>query len=172
MERERLKEPDVEQLSDYDKGRRRYQEWADRMKSGALHIPATKRDYQKTRQGYIRYFLNALFTDTALSTWAVFEQLIKSQSGRHNHQGGIIIYVLEGVGYSMVDGERKDWKKGDLILLPMKPEGVVHQHFNLLPPDQPALWVAFLHIPLMEHLASELKQEEPSPEYVEQQNAR
>ena len=45
----------------------------------------------------------------------------RPRSGKHRHQGGLVIYVLEGKGYSIVDGERKDWEKGDLVLLPMKP---------------------------------------------------
>ena len=28
-----------------------------------------------------------------------------------------VVYVLEGVGYSVFDGERIDWSKGDLVLL-------------------------------------------------------
>ena len=98
MERERTKEPDADQLSDYDKTIRHYQEWAERQKSGKLLIRGDERQFQVSRQGIIKYYLNALFTDTAVSSWGVFEHLIKRQSGRHKHQGGIIIYVLEGHG--------------------------------------------------------------------------
>ena len=75
------------------------------------------------------------FKDTPLQHWRVFIHDIKTRSGKHRHQGGLVIYVLEGKGYSVVDGERKDWEKGDLVLLPMKPEGVEHQHFNLDPAE-------------------------------------
>ena len=78
----------------------------------------------------------------------------------------IFIYVLEGKGYSVVDGERKDWEKGDLVLLPMRPEGVEHQHFNL-DPAEPAVWAAFIHIPIQEFLASDLQQTENSPDFEE-----
>jgi gentisate 1,2-dioxygenase len=74
--------------------------------------------------------------------------------------------VLEGKGYSVVDGERKDWEAGDLVLLPMKPEGVEHQHFNL-DPGKPAVWAAFINIPIQEYLASDLQQAENSPDYKE-----
>ncbi len=47
MERERVKEPDAGQLTDYDRGMRHYQEWADRQKSGELLIRGDKGDYQK-----------------------------------------------------------------------------------------------------------------------------
>src|SRR5436305_1917508 len=98
--------------------------------------------------------------------WRVFIHDIKTRSGKHTHQGGLVIYVLEGKGYSIVDGERKDWEKGDLVLLPMKPQGVEHQHFNA-DPSKPALWAAFIHIPIQEYLASDLKQEEVSPDWRE-----
>jgi quercetin dioxygenase-like cupin family protein len=93
------------------------------------------------------------------------------------HQGALrqasspgrpVIYVLEGKGYSVVEGERKDWEKGDLVLLPMKPGGVEHQHFNA-DPSKPAIWAAFINIPIQEYLASDLKQEEVSPDFKEGQ---
>jgi gentisate 1,2-dioxygenase len=91
---------------------------------------------------------------------------IHTKSGRHKHQGGLVIYVLEGVGYSVVDGERIDWSKGDLVLLPLRPGGVEHQHFNL-DPHKPSKWAAFINIPIIEHLASVLEQKEVSPDFKE-----
>jgi len=38
---------------------------------------------------------------------------------------------------------RYDWEAGDLILLPVKPGGVEHQHFSL--GDEPARWMAFIN---------------------------
>ena len=46
----------------------------------------------------------------------------------------------------------------------MKPGGVEHQHFNLQP-GKPAWWIAFISIPIIEHLASEMKQVEVSPDF-------
>ena len=80
--------------------------------------------------------------------------------------GRVQVYVITGKGYSVVDGERWDWEKGDLVLLPMKPEGVEHRHFNL-DPQKPAIWCAFINIPIQEHLASDLKQTENSPDFKE-----
>jgi len=47
----------------------------------------------------------------------------------HKH-GWAPIYVLSGRGYSIVDGDRYDWKTGDLINVPA---GAWHQHFNTSP---------------------------------------
>jgi gentisate 1,2-dioxygenase len=89
---------------------------------------------------------------------------VRTVSGKHRHQGGLIIYVIDGTGYSVVDGERVDWEKGDLLLLPLREKGVEHQHFNTHP-EKPALWMAFIHSPTRDYVASEMTQTEVSPEY-------
>lgn len=48
-------------------------------------------------------------------------------SGKHAHMEAVL-YCLEGEGYSIVDGERFDWKKGTLFHIP-GPQ-TVHQHVN------------------------------------------
>jgi quercetin dioxygenase-like cupin family protein len=59
---------------------------------------------------------------------AAFEELAPSgKSQKHGHQNGALMYVLNGVGYDVHDGQRTDWKAGDTLLVP---PGVVHQHFN------------------------------------------
>lgn len=59
---------------------------------------------------------------------AAFEELAPGgKSQKHGHQNGALMYVLNGVGYDVHDGERTDWKAGDTLLVP---PGVVHQHFN------------------------------------------
>ncbi len=48
-------------------------------------------------------------------------------SGKHGHMEAIL-YVLQGEGYSIIDGERFDWKKGSLFQV-QGPQ-TVHQHYN------------------------------------------
>src|SRR6266568_1405531 len=125
------------------------------------------RQRKELAEGKLKFFLDPVsFKNTPLQQWRVFIHDIKTRSGKHRHQGGLVIYVLEGKGYSIVEGERKDWEKGDLVLLPMKPGGVEHQHFNS-DPQKPAIWAAFINIPIQEYLASDLKQEEVSPDFKE-----
>lgn len=50
------------------------------------------------------------------------------KSGRHRHNMEAIIYVLEGRGYTEIDGVKYEWKTGDTISVPPMSE---HQHFNL-----------------------------------------
>ncbi len=65
----------------------------------------------------------------------------------HKH-GEAIVFVLSGHGYSIVDGERYDWRAGDCIFV--KP-GQWHQHFNA-DPDQVSQHLAVYIAPLREQL--------------------
>ena len=56
---------------------------------------------------------------------------------------------------------------GDLLLLPIKPGGVEHQHFNLQP-GQDCRWIAFSYMPFFDHVASEFTQTEVSPLFKSQ----
>lgn len=102
--------------------------------------------------------------DTVLQSWYVFINNIRVHSGKHIHQGGICLYVLDGRGYTVVEGVREDWAPGDLILLPLKPGGVEHQHFDADPPSG-ARWLAFIYLPQFEHVATGIRQVETSYEY-------
>jgi hypothetical protein len=39
-----------------------------------------------------------------------------------------MLYVLEGTGYSEIDGRRYDWEAGDAVHVP--PRMTLHEHFN------------------------------------------
>ncbi len=52
-----------------------------------------------------------------------------------------------------------EWKKGDLILLPVKPGGVEYQHFNL-DPKKPVRWLAMIYAPYQDAIAHYLEQKE------------
>ena len=163
MERERIKEPEAIPDSDYDKTIRHYQEWMERQKSGQLLIRGDDCEFQQSRQGLIRYYLNAVFEHTALSSWGVFEHIIKRQSGRHKHQGGIIIYVLEGEGMTETNGKILDWQEGDLLLLPVQPDGSVHQHWNK-DASKGCRWVAFRDLLMARYIANAIDQVSDTPE--------
>ena len=170
MERVRVRERPAPDDDPYERTLKYRRELAERNLLGPVVVKGKDRKTLVMRQGRIKCLLEpGFYPETPLQMWRVFIHEVRTKSGKHRHQGGIIIYVLEGKGYSIVDGERKDWRKGDLVLLPMKPEGVEHQHFNELDADNPAIWVAFIYVPIIEYLASDLKQEEASPEYLEKQ---
>jgi Cupin domain len=167
IERTRERERPPLQDNAYERSLRHHKEARERSLNGPIVVRKSERPSFMARQGLLRYYLHpSFYTEVPLLQWRVFTHEIRTRSGKHRHQGGLVIYVLEGRGYSIVDGERMDWEKGDLVLLPLKPEEVEHQHFNL-DPEKPALWAAFIHMPIHEHLASDLQQMENSPEFKE-----
>jgi gentisate 1,2-dioxygenase len=76
----------------------------------------------------------------------VFLNDVQQHSGRHKHQGGLVLFVIKGSGSTEIDGVRYSWKGGDLITLPIRPGGIEHQHFNDNA-GQPCRWVAFYYKP-------------------------
>ncbi len=166
FERTRTRERGTTEESFYDQFMKTRREFAERQMNGPIVIKPSQREYQQTRQGRLMYYLNTMaHPETPLHDWRVFVHDIKTQSGMHRHQGGFILYVIEGKGYSIVDGERVDWGPGDLLLLPIKPGGVEHQHFNL-EPGKGCRWIAFCYLPVFNHLASELTQMKESPNFT------
>lgn len=95
------------------------------------------------QQGLMRWYLHPAIRDTALQTLIFFEQEIPpgSRTGRVKFQGGQVMMIIEGEGYTILDGVRHTWKEGDVVNLPLRAEGVIVQHFNLNK-DKPAKFVA------------------------------
>ena len=164
FERSRVREKEPADLSNYELAIKLHRETAERNRLGRVVCKQDECPQILTRQGRLRTSLGLTIKDTPLQDWIVFTHEIRGASGKHRHQGGLIIYVIDGAGYSMVDGERVDWEKGDLVLLPLREKGVEHQHFNENP-DKPAVWMAFIRRAIQEHVASEMTQTEVSPEY-------
>ena len=166
-ERTRVREREPPKLNSYEVALQEDRAFQERQRNGRIVVKFADCPQGVSRQGRLRFYLNRLTKDTVLTDWTVFTHEVRTHSGKHRHQGGLVIYVIDGVGYSVVDGERIDWKKGDLLLLPLRPGGVEHQHFNTDIGGKPALWMAFIHMPTREFVASEMTQTEPSPEFKE-----
>lgn len=128
-----------------------------RAHQGKVVIKGAERPWQTSRQGKSKYFLHIEGYDTAVQDWMLFSKEVFTESGAHIHQGGLVIYVVRGQGYSIFDGKRLDWGVGDLLLLPVKPGGVQHQHFNLDPTGS-SQWIAFVHLPFLHATGSILTQ--------------
>jgi hypothetical protein len=98
---------------------------------------------EANRQGLMRWYMHPEIKDTVLSTYLCFEQEIPpaSRSGRVKFQGGQVIYVIAGRGYTLLDGVKHPWAAGDLINLPLRRGGIVVQHFNE-DPETPARFLA------------------------------
>jgi gentisate 1,2-dioxygenase len=95
------------------------------------------------RQGLMRWYLHPSIKDTALSVMLFFQQEIPpgSRSGRLKFQGGQVMMILEGKGYTTIDGVKHHWQAGDVVNLPLRSDGIIVQHFNT-DPDNPAKFIA------------------------------
>jgi len=98
---------------------------------------------EANRQGFMRWYMHPEIKDAVLSTYLCFEQEIPpgSRSGRVKFQGGQVIYVIAGRGYTLLDGVKHPWAAGDVINLPLRRGGIVVQHFNE-DPETPARFLA------------------------------
>ncbi|MDP2718264.1 MAG: cupin domain-containing protein [Dehalococcoidia bacterium] len=87
---------------------------------------------ETNEMGIIKWYLHPAMKSGAIRTILFWTQEIPagSHSGKQKHQGGSVHYVKEGKGYTTVDDVKHEWEKGDLILIPIKPNGVSFQHFN------------------------------------------
>lgn len=67
------------------------------------------------------------FRARAAAMTNIFEEAPRTRSHRHTHTEAML-YVLEGSGYSEIDGQRHDWEAGDAVHVP--PRMTLHEHFN------------------------------------------
>jgi hypothetical protein len=114
-----------------------------RAERGLSIVHGDELPWEENRQGRMKWFLHPEKDDTVIKTLVVWEQEIPpgGHTGKQHVPGGVVHYILEGAGYSLINGERYDWKAGDGVGLPVKPEGLVCQHFNSSP-DQPVRFIA------------------------------
>ncbi len=69
-----------------------------------------------------------------------------SNDRKHRHYYETIIFVLEGRGYSIVEGDRVEWEAGDAIHIP---PWSWHQHFNS-DPDKEVKFLSGTNAPLLQ----------------------
>lgn len=84
------------------------------------------------RQGIMYWFLNPIIEDTIINPFIFYVQEIPpgGRSGRLKTQGNQIFYIWNGKGYTVMDGVKHDWETGDVVQIPLRPMGVIYQHFN------------------------------------------
>ena len=139
----REKEAEISEETRYDTALQERRKTNQLARLGKKLIRAKDIPFEINRQGIVRFYSEEGYRYKHLTNdnWSIFCHEIKQHSGKHVHQGGLVLFVLKGRGYTVVDEKRFDWSEGDLICLPIKKGGVVHQHFNL--DGKPSRWVAF-----------------------------
>lgn len=142
-----------------------YKQRKENVRKGRVVLRGDEIPVRQGRQGYSQHFSNpANWSELASPGWNSFVQNISVQTGKHVHQGGTSLFVLEGAGYTVVDGRRFDWQAGDLIMLPIQPGGCEHQHFNTST-DGTSKWLSLINRWAKEPLANDIRQREDHPDY-------
>lgn len=92
------------------------------------HIDEDALDWSETPQDARAALM--ISPETGFRTWGSTTMIAEipggSHTGAHKH-GEEAIFILEGSGFSIVDGIRYNWKPHSVIAIPF---GAVHQHFN------------------------------------------
>ena len=164
--RERARDREPIRSEGYEQLMRSREEFVARQMNSPLVIKDSDRDWTLCRQGYVKFYLNPeedFKLKPMLQDWCVFQFDVRKQSGKHRHQGGLIIFPLEGEGATEVNGELLEWKAGDMILLPIVPGGCEHKHYQRS--KEPAKWLAILYMPQWDQCGSEMTQMELSYEF-------
>ncbi len=117
----------------------------DKALKGRKVIKGKEIPFSMSRMAIHRNYAREWTEDLCNNNWVIFVHDIRTHSGKHVHQGGLVLFVIKGKGYTVVDKRRFDWGEGDLICLPVKKGGVEHQHFNL--ERTPSRWCAFIFKP-------------------------
>jgi len=55
----------------------------------------------------------------------------------HRHTSSVVYFVVRGRGYSLINGERFDWKERDFLVLP---NWAWHEHVNESPSEEAILF--------------------------------
>jgi hypothetical protein len=87
---------------------------------------------ETNQMGQMRWYMHPNIKDLCVNMMMVYQQEIPpgSRSGRIKFQCGQVIMILQGQGYTSIDGVKHSWKKGDVLNLPLRDDGIIMQHFN------------------------------------------
>ena len=82
---------------------------------------------------------------TISMTLGYLEQGQNTRPHKHNYE--TVIYIVEGEGYSNIESEKVEWKKGDAIYIP---NWSLHNHVNT--GDEECIYVACENAPLLQNI--------------------
>lgn len=144
-------------------------EQREQMKHARMIVHGKSLPLEINPMGLFRWYVHPQIKDVGCHAQMMYIQEIPggSRSGKQLHQGGRFHYVLEGKGYTIIDGVRHNWEENEIILLPLKSHGVIHQHYNADPNKPARLLVSepnWVHVWGVD-LGSGLEMLEQAPEY-------
>jgi len=94
-------------------------------------------------------YVNPVTGGHALPTIAAYAQMLRAgfDGQPHRHTTSAVYLVVEGSGYSIINGKRFDWTKNDVISMPM---WAWHSHHN--PSNTDAVLLSYTDVPVFESL--------------------
>lgn len=99
---------------------------------GAWLIKGKDRPWEHNRQGKMKWFMHPALQDTCIQSMLFLEQEIPpgGRTGVQMTPGGACMYIIQGRGYTLLDGQRFDWQAEDIVQIPLRRDGVKVQHVN------------------------------------------
>jgi gentisate 1,2-dioxygenase len=100
--------------------------------------------------GIIMEYTNPVDGGPVMPTMACYVQMLRpgERTRAHRHTSSAIYHVVEGRGYSVVDGRQLDWEEKDTMAVP---HWVFHEHVNGSS-TEPAFLFSFTDTPVMRSL--------------------
>ena len=97
-----------------------------------LVVRGEARPWERNPQGLMRWYLHPAMRRRALSNLTVWVQELPpgGRSGKQRIQGGGVVFIWKGRGRTVIDGVSHAWRAESLLQLPVRPGGIVFQHFN------------------------------------------
>lgn len=107
-------------------------EQRERSRDAVIVVRGSDLPLEHNRQGYMRWYLHPAISDAATQALLFYVQEIPplGRSGTQLFQGGQVIYVWKGRGFTEIDGRRHYWEEGDVVSLPIWTEGMRVSHQN------------------------------------------
>jgi quercetin dioxygenase-like cupin family protein len=120
--------------------------------------------WEWTKQGRLKWFVHPGISCAARRQWLYLQEIpAGSRSGKHRHMAEEQIFVLNGRGYDIHEGERWNWDTGDLINIPPMTE---HQHFST-DMENPSLLLSSMPSLCTDLGVGGIEQLEVAPEYAD-----
>lgn len=103
-----------------------------RSETGVVVARGKALPWEGTPHGKLKWYMHPAIEENVLQSHVIYLQEIPAggRSGIQRHPGGMLIFFLHGRGRTILDQEEIVWKPEDLLMLPLRPEGVVFQHIN------------------------------------------
>lgn len=113
-------------------------EQRDDLKKSVWLIKGKMLPEENNKQGLMSWYMHPLLKGPCINTLKIFVQRIPpgSRSGRIHHPGNQVIFIWEGQGYSVFDGQKHHWSANDVLMIPLRLKGTTVQHFNSSPDQQ------------------------------------